>query len=97
MARKTDEQRLTELQQAKDKLAAREKAIKARLASKERKIRNRRISIIGAVVEAHAERDEQFHDYLWTILKNRVIRDADREFLGLPPLPKSDGEGCASS
>lgn len=88
MARKTDEQRLQELEEAKAKLAAREKAIKARLASKERKIRNRRISIIGAVLEAHAEHDTEFHDYMWTVLKNRVIRDADREFLGLPPLRK---------
>ena len=85
MARKTDEQRLTELQATKEKLAARERTIKARLRSKERKVRNRRISIIGAVLEAHAEHDEQFHDYLWTVLKNRVTRDADREFLGLPP------------
>lgn len=85
MARKTDEQKLVELLQARDKLAAREKAIKARLRSKERKTRNRRIAIIGAVVEAHAEHDPEFHDYLWMILKNRVTRDTDREFLGLPP------------
>lgn len=85
MARKTDEQRLTELQETKEKLAARERALKARLRSKERKVRNRRIAIIGAVLEAHAEHDAQFHDYLWTVLKNRVTRDADREFLGLPP------------
>lgn len=90
MARKTDQQRLEELERAKTALAAREKAIKARLASKERKMRNRRISIIGAVVEAHADHDPEFHDYLWTVLKNRVIREADREFLGLPPLKKTD-------
>ena len=88
MARKTDEQRLTELQATKEKLAARERAIKARLRSKERKVRNRRISIIGAVLEAHAEHDKQFHDYLWAVLKNRVTRDADREFLGLPPIKR---------
>ena len=88
MARKTDQQRLEELEQTKAKLTERENAIKARLRSKERKTRNRRISIIGAVVEAHAERDQEFHDYLWTILKNRVIRENDRDFLGLPPLKK---------
>lgn len=86
MARKTDEQRLEELEQAKSKLAEKEKTIKARLRSKERKIRNRRIIIIGAVLEAHAEHDPEFSDYMWTVLKNRVVRDADREFLGLPPL-----------
>lgn len=88
MARKTDAQRLQELEQARKQLAEREKAIKARLRSKDRKIRNRRIAIIGSVVEAHAQHDAQFADLLWTILKNRVTRDADREFLGLPPNKK---------
>lgn len=91
MARKTDKQRLEELEQAKAKLAEREKSIKARLRSKDRKTRNRRIAIIGAVVEAHAQHDAQFADYLWTVLKNRVTRDADREFLGLPPLKNPNG------
>ena len=92
MARKTDEQRLSELQATKEKIAARERAIRARLRSKERKVRNRRIAIIGAVLETHAEYDEQFRDYLWTVLRNRVTRDADREFLGLPPLKKPPAE-----
>lgn len=91
MVRKTDEQKLQELEATKAKIAEREKAIKARLRSKDRKLRNRRISIIGAVVEAHAQHDPQFADLLWTVLKNRVIRDADREFLGLPPLEKPKG------
>ena len=69
-------------------LAIRKRAVQARLQSKSRKTRNRRISIIGAVVEAHAQHDAQFADYLWTILKNRVTREADREFLGLPPKSK---------
>jgi len=92
MARLTDEQQLKRLEEAQAKLAARKKAVQARLRSKDRKIRNRRISIIGAVVEAHAQHDAQFADYLWTILKNRVTRDADRDFLGLPPL-KDTPEG----
>jgi len=86
MSRLTDEQRLKRLEEAQAKLAARKRAVQARLQSKNRKTRNRRISIIGAVVEAHAQHDAQFADYLWTILKNRVTREADREFLGLPPL-----------
>lgn len=88
MARLTDEQQLERLEEAQDKLKARKQAVQARLRSKDRKTRNRRISIIGAVVEAHAEHDQEFHDYLWTILKNRVIRENDRDFLGLPPLKK---------
>ncbi|WP_299971177.1 hypothetical protein [uncultured Roseobacter sp.] len=92
MARLTDEQQLKRLEEAQAKLAARKKAVQARLRSKDRKIRNRRISIIGAVVEAHAQHDAQFADYLWTILKNRVTRDADRDFLGLPPF-KDTPEG----
>ena len=88
MARKTDEQRLEELEAAKAKLSAREKAIKARLRSKEDKIRTRRNIIVGSVVLAHAEHDAGFNDLLWTILKNRTIRDTDREFLGLKPFEK---------
>lgn len=91
MTRKTDQQKLEELQQARAKLAERERNIKARLRSKDRKTRNRRIAIIGAVVEAHAEHDPEFHDYLWTVLKNRVTRDADREFLGLSPNQNPQG------
>ena len=92
MPRLTDEQKLKRLEEAQAKLAARKRAVQARLQSKNRKVRNRRISIIGAVVEAHAQHDAQFADYLWTILKNRVIREADRDFLGLPPLPKPKEE-----
>lgn len=92
MARLTDEQKLKRLEEAQAKLAARKRAVQARLQSKNRRIRNRRISIIGAVVEAHAHHDAQFADYLWTILKNRVTREADREFLGLPLLKKTPDE-----
>ena len=88
MARLTDEQRLEQLLKTEEQLKAKKKAVQARLRSKENKIRNRRCIIIGAVMEAHAEHDPEFHDYLWTILKNRVIRETDREFLGLPPLKK---------
>ncbi|GIT93356.1 hypothetical protein JANAI62_37820 [Jannaschia pagri] len=90
MARKTDEQRLQELQETRAKLAEREKGIKARLSAKKRKEDARRKVIVGAVILANAEHDEEFHDYIWTILKNRVIRDTDREFLGLPPLTEAD-------
>ena len=90
MARLTDEQRLERLNQAQEQLTARKKSVQARLASKERKIRNRRISIFGAIAEAHMEHDPEFEDYFWTVLKNRVTRKADREFLGLKPLKKDE-------
>ncbi len=88
MARLTDEQKLKRLEEAQTKLAARKKAVQARLRSKERKQDNRRKIIVGAVLLAHAEHDERFKDLIWTILKNRTLRESDREFLGLPPLPE---------
>ena len=95
MARLTDEQQLKRLEEAQAKLVARKKAVQARLRSKDRKIRNRRIAIIGAVLEANAEHDIEFHDYMWTVLKNRVTRDADREFLGLPELTDKERKRIA--
>ncbi|MFV1607137.1 hypothetical protein VWY06_01960 [Phaeobacter sp. JH20_10] len=89
MARKTDEQRLEELQQARDKLSAREKAIKARLRSKERKLDARRKIIVGAIALEHCKHDQQWADWLWQVLKNEVTREADRDLLGLPPLKKN--------
>ena len=50
--RKTDEERLLELQKQMEQLKAKEKIIKARQAEKERKARTKRLIEIGAVVES---------------------------------------------
>ncbi|KPA99933.1 hypothetical protein [Ahrensia marina] len=86
MARLTDEQQLTRLEETEGKLKARKKAVQARLRSKERKADARRKIIIGAIALEHTKYDKEWGDWLWQILNNEVKRPADRELLGLPPL-----------
>lgn len=81
--RRTPEQQLAELEATQAQLLERKKKIQRQISQKERKERTRRIAIIGSVVEAHGEKDPEFHNLIWTILKNHVTRKADREFLGL--------------
>jgi hypothetical protein len=50
--RKTDEEKLLELQRKMEQLKAQEKAIKARQAQAERKARTKRLIEIGAIVES---------------------------------------------
>ena len=85
--RKTPEQKLEELQASKSKLNARISAERAKLRKKQRKDETRLKVIIGAVVLEHMARDENFHDGVNTILKHRVIRELDKDFLAknLPP------------
>ena len=86
MTRKTDKQRLEELEAAKEKLAAREKAIKSRLRNKERKDDARRKIIAGAIALEHGKYDEAWGAWFRQVLHNEVKRPADRELLDLPPL-----------
>ena len=88
---KTPKEKIAELEAAREKLNARLSAERAKLRRQKRKNETRRKIVIGSVVLAHAEHDENFNELLWTVLKNRVIRPADRELLELPPL--GDGKG----
>lgn len=88
MASKTPEEKLAELQAAKEKIQARISKERQKLRKKNRRDETRQKIIIGSIMLAHAEKDPEFEQYLWTILKNRVIRDKDRELLGLKPLDK---------
>jgi hypothetical protein len=51
MTKRTDEERLHDIQQKKAKLAEQEKKIKARLSEKERKARTKRLIELGARME----------------------------------------------
>lgn len=86
MTRRTDEQRLEELQATKQQLAAREKALKARLRNKSRKLDARRKIIAGAVALEHCKHDQEWADWFFQVLKNEVKRPEDRRLLDLPPL-----------
>lgn len=85
MAR-TDEEKLALVAEAKKKLAEREKRIRQRINARTRKEDTRRKIVVGSVVMAHMEHDENFRHIVETVLKNWTQRDTDRKLLGLPPL-----------
>lgn len=62
MARKTDDERLLELQQQIEKLKKKEKLIKARQSEMERKARTKRLIEVGATVESVLKRPIEKED-----------------------------------
>lgn len=62
MARKTDDERLLELQQQIEKLKKKEKLIKARQSEMERKTRTKRLIEVGATVESVLKRPIEKED-----------------------------------
>lgn len=62
MARKTDDERLLELQQQIEKLKKKEKLIKARQSEMERKIRTKRLIEVGSTVESVLKRPIEKED-----------------------------------
>lgn len=62
MARKTDDERLLELQQQIEKLKKKEKLIKARQNEMERKARTKRLIEVGATVESVLKRPIEKED-----------------------------------
>lgn len=62
MARKTDDERLLELQQQIEKLKKKEKLIKARQNEMERKTRTKRLIEVGATVESVLKRPIEKED-----------------------------------
>ncbi|MCM0627522.1 hypothetical protein M5J14_23940 [Lysinibacillus sp. OL1_EC] len=53
MARKSDEERLRELEEQMEKIKARKEQVASRLKEKERKARTKRLIEIGAIFEKH--------------------------------------------
>lgn len=89
---KTPEQKIAELQAARDKINAKLQAEQAKKRNKERKDENRKKIIVGAVVREHAKRDPEFRRALDKILDSHVTRQIDRELLELRPLNKKAAE-----
>ena len=58
-----------------------------KLRADERKSDTRRKVLAGATVLEWARRDSEFSSRLMTELRRFLVRDADRELFGLPPLP----------
>lgn len=86
--RKTPEQKLAELEQAKRQLEARIKSESAKVKAQERKDDTRRKILAGAVALEHAQHDSQFKAVLDRQIAHNVPRDSDRALFGLPPLTK---------
>ena len=79
--RKTPEEKLKELEATKAKVNARIAKEKAKMKKQARREETRLKAIVGAVLLEHMTHDEGVHDGIKTILKNRVTRDTDKEFL----------------
>lgn len=90
MPRKTPEQKIKELEVAQARIRAKMKDEKAKLQKQKRREDTRRKIIVGSVILAHMEHDENFKHVIETVLKNRTIRDDDRMLLGLEPLNKKE-------
>lgn len=90
--KKSPEQKIAELQKRAAAIDAELKREKARLRETERKRDTRRKIIVGGLVLQHADLDPAFHAQLWNLIEKHVTRDADRETLGLDPLPHSSGD-----
>lgn len=59
MARKTDEEKLQELEQKMEQIKARKQQVEARLKEKERKARTKRLIEVGAIFEKYFEIEGQ--------------------------------------
>ncbi len=77
-------------------------AVNARIKQEQNKLRagerrddTRRKVLAGAAVLEWAKRDNEFSSRLMAELKRFLVRDADRELFGLPPLTKQEKSNAA--
>ena len=81
MATKTYEERIAELQKKQEQLKQQERALKAKQAERERKMRTKRLIEVGAIVEKALNRE----------LRTPEERQALLDILIEPRQPKADG------
>lgn len=92
MARRSDVERLAELEGRKRALEAQMQAIQARRRATERKEETRRKVLAGAVVLAEAERNPAAKQRLTALLDQHLTRPVDRAVFGLPAAPGPGAE-----
>lgn len=90
MARKTEEERLAELEARKRALEAQMQAIHARQKDRQRKGDTRRKVLVGAAVLAEAAKNPAAKQRLMTLLDQHLIRDVDRAVFDLAPKAKAE-------
>jgi hypothetical protein len=74
---------------------ARIRKVQGKLRASESKNDTRRKVLAGAAVLEWAKRDNEFSSRLMAELRRFLVRDADRELFGLPPLIKQDKSDAA--
>ncbi len=84
------ESRLKQLIEKKNAVVARIKQEEGKIRAVERKSDTRRKVLAGAAVLEWAQRDSEFSSRLIMELRNFLVRDADRELFGLPPIQTQD-------
>lgn len=79
MARKTDSERLQELEEKMEKMKARKQQVESRIKQKERKERTKRLIEIGAIFEHHFEikSKEEAEKIAWGLKKVVTNRKED--------------------
>lgn len=92
---KSMDEKLKALRSANRKQEARLRARKQRLEAaeraKERKLRTRRLILMGSYMEHIANRDQSAKDRLLRGLDGFLSKDRDRELFELPPKEGTDG------
>lgn len=80
--------KLTRLIEKREAVNARIKLEQNKLRADERRSDTRRKVLAGATVLEWAKKDTDFSSRFMAELKSFLVRDADRELFGLPPLRK---------
>src|SRR5580658_679092 len=83
--------KLKRLVEQREAVNARIKQEQNKLRASERRSDTRRKVLAGAAVLEWANRDNEFSSRLMAELKCFLVRDADRELFGLPPLKNNGG------
>jgi len=84
--------KLKRLVEQREAVNARIKQEQNKLRATERRSDTRRKVLAGAAVLEWAKRDNEFSSRLLAELKAFLVRDADRELFGLPPVLGKEGE-----
>jgi hypothetical protein len=87
--------KLNRLIERRDAVNARIRQEQNKQRTGERKNDTRRKVLAGATVLEWAKRDNEFSSRLMAELKRFLVRDADRELFGLPPIPKKEDSNAA--
>lgn len=81
--------KLERLQQRQEKISSDIRKEKNKLNAQKRKDDTRRKIIMGALVFAHMEKDQDFKEICERLQQKGISSDLDRKLFGLSPIPKA--------